>query len=64
MQCTIKFNMENAAFHDGGRKAAQGEVGVILLDLTKKVMNEGCQSGTTYPIRDSNGNKIGQAVFE
>jgi hypothetical protein len=57
--------MNNAAFGETPAETA-GEVACILLELTKRIMQneDGCQSGTTYPIRDSNGNKIGHAVFE
>jgi len=60
MECTIKFDMDNAAFDN----EPQRETSSLLIELASRVLNKGCQSGTTYPIRDSNGNKIGEAVFE
>jgi len=53
----INLNTDNDAFTDPTREVAR-----ILRALADRL--EGASPGEDYPLRDINGNKVGQAVFK
>lgn len=57
MNVTIRFNTDNAAFHEGpsGSEAAR-----ILRDLAKRIDGENLGKGDCRFCIDSNGNRVGQ----
>ena len=63
MDCTIKINMDNAAFDDD----TSIELGRILSDLEREVRNIGLRKNDTersitrlvIPAHDTNGNLVG-----
>jgi len=55
---TLKINTDNAAFEDD----PTAEVARILRALADRLV---CASpDESYPLRDVNGNKVGEAVFK
>lgn len=61
MKFTLKFNMDNAAFGDFDDVKESQEVSSILRKLANTIGGHSLEVGDSYPIMDSNGNKIGTA---
>lgn len=59
MNITIKINTDNAAFGETSSEAAQ-EVANILAGLTDILIGASMLVEGSIPLRDSNGNKVGQ----
>lgn len=58
---TVVIDLDNAAFDD----TPESEVARILRKLTKDIENDGpFADGDVYVLRDVNGNRVGQAMFE
>lgn len=53
MNCTIKINMDNAAFEDDPNELAR-----ILRDLAERIVADGAYEDS--PIWDRYGNKVGE----
>ena len=57
MKATIQIQMDNAAFTD----APASELARILRELAERIENDGQDE---CPLRDFNGNKVGQFKIE
>jgi hypothetical protein len=60
MKLTLEINMDNAAFEDSpGQEAAR-----ILRLAARKVEGAEAQDIGSFPLLDSNGNKVGRVTVE
>jgi hypothetical protein len=68
---TLTLKTDNAAFCDESANdedrndgaACGGELARILSDLAGEVANGGVEDGDRFPLRDSNGNRVGEATY-
>ena len=63
MKAVININMDNAAFQDTGMPGR--ELGRILTEAATKVyLNPDIKPGFSLPLRDMNGNKVGELAVK
>lgn len=54
---TVSISTNGAAFEGN----TEQEIARILRELAEKIEREGCPDVDNYPLRDTNGNKVGAA---
>ena len=59
MDLTIKINMDNAAFEDNQWMGIEFVINKMMSELPNEF-----KAGDTFPLFDSNGNRVGMAMFD
>lgn len=62
MKATININMDNDSFGKNGMENAW-ELSRILTKLSDELIMVDVLNGENIPIRDSNGNKVGEFII-
>jgi len=63
MKFRLDIDCDNAAFSDGENNAGR-EVARILALASLQISSEYGEAGQSFPLFDSNGNRVGEARFE
>lgn len=58
MKINLELTTDNAAFEDNG---IDYEVSKILKDLAYRISENGIETDNVFILRDTNGNKVGEA---